>query len=284
MKVAVLISGELRTFEICRPNMTFLDDPRAEVYVSTWDSTRVQSRTLDLNYSVQHDLEHVQRLAGPQTRHVLLESYEHFRDSPLNTKYNVALIYRWLAGARAIFNSGESYDYLLVCRPDLFFHPEAPLRLDMVDGPGLAVAWFTPGILLQDHLLCCSFEDAKRLFSDELLQGWLHAGDTADWHTWWTQFVAEKFHTFRRLGQNRVGMQFCRPIVPRFPTVDDVNAAQWAWRDAQIIDLVDAHGIETQYAVWNPAIVDQAIARRGELEQLRERLKLPELRLGQTSS
>ena len=279
MKVAVLISGEHRTFEICRPNMTFLDDPRADVFVSTWDSTRVRSKTFDLNYQVEHTLEKVQQLVGAQARNILVENYDSFNQSPLNTKYNVALIYRWVAGVKTILSSGESYDYLLICRPDLFFHPGAPLTLDMVAGPGIALAWFTPGIQIQDHLFSCSMEDAKHLFTDDLLQGWLNAGDTADWHQWWTQYVAEKFYTFRRLGQNRIGIQFCRPIVSKSPTVDEVNEAQWAWRDAQIIDLVDAHGIETQYAVWNTAIVDLALARRPELERLREKLSRPEFRL-----
>lgn len=40
MKIVVLISGEYRKFDMCRPTMKFLDDPRVDVYISVWDTTR----------------------------------------------------------------------------------------------------------------------------------------------------------------------------------------------------------------------------------------------------
>jgi hypothetical protein len=49
MKIAILISGEYRTFSHCRRTMSLLDDPRADIYVSTWDSSSYVSSKINLN-------------------------------------------------------------------------------------------------------------------------------------------------------------------------------------------------------------------------------------------
>ncbi len=49
MKIAVLISGEYRTFPVCRKTMTFLDDPNVDVYVSTWDKSIIRNTRLKIH-------------------------------------------------------------------------------------------------------------------------------------------------------------------------------------------------------------------------------------------
>lgn len=107
MKIAVLISGEYRKFDICRPSMHFLNDPDIDVYISTWDKTHYLRSVINLSKYEEVTVDKIQEtLQRPAT--IEIESTEIQKKLP--EKYSSSMIHRWKRGFEMILNSGIDYE------------------------------------------------------------------------------------------------------------------------------------------------------------------------------
>lgn len=76
-RIAVIISGEYRTFDICRKTMTFLDNENVGVYFSTWDRTVQSNKYLNYHIDETVTINRIKSALGDKkAKGICLEKYE----------------------------------------------------------------------------------------------------------------------------------------------------------------------------------------------------------------
>jgi hypothetical protein len=261
MKIAILISGEYRTFPICRKTMPFLDDERADVYVSTWDKSIVKNvqLNLDINNTITED---GVRKDLNRSATILIEPVECF----VEKRYNSKMIHRWKTGFKMIVDSEIEYDYVLVTRPDLFFdiaHPSMFNLDSLIADDDWQFAWHLPNSKLQDCLFFLRLSSMKKLFNRLDIANW-ECDDEHDWHTWWTDFVDNK--NIIRLG-GHAPFSFCRPNVHLNMTFFEVYDSYIFWRDAQILHQIKLGNRDAVVRDWGIKEIEKIEAEKFKLEQ-----------------
>jgi hypothetical protein len=197
MKIAILISGEYRTFPICRKTMTFLDDPRVDIYFSTWNKSIIKNERLGLDINEDVTEERVRNDLGKEAV-VLVEPVECFEERLYNSK----MIHRWCSGFEMIRSSGKQYDYVMVMRPDLFFNVDNNFDLNSVFEikDELRMAWFDGNTeFLQDNFFAASWAKMDEMFSRLSVSVWAEQVVELDWHKWWSSFVKQTFAEVKQL-------------------------------------------------------------------------------------
>lgn len=256
MRVAILISGEYRTFGICRKTMKFLDDPRADIYVSTWNRTFYKNKKLNLDKVEEVNRLRVEADLGRKAV-IRIDPYHIFGNS---LKYNSNMIFRWKAGFELIKQSRIKYDYVLVVRPDLFFNTTWPLDLDSISqfDDTLGLAWVTHPSKLNDVLFASSYETMSKLFNDLTVETWNNSSE-GDWHVWWHEFCSQRVAGI----ENFVEYGYCsfgRCFIDSESTGEDAEIAANDWRDIKLLAHVDLHGMEclSWPGAWSLAIYQTA--------------------------
>lgn len=252
MKTAILISGELRTFSICRPTMTFLDDPNAEIYVSTWDRSIVKNERINLFINDEVSEDNILKILNrPAT--IMVEPLSCIEEK----KYNSKIIHRWLAGFQMILDSKQDYDYVLVTRPDLYFNHTHPCMFTLdsliLDGDK-QFAWYEEGHKLQDNLFFAKFSTMKELFAKLFIKDWEESQEF-DLLTWWTKIVG--WTEIKRLG-GHVQFTFCRPIVKKGMSFQEVFNCYLDWRGMQIMTQVEQGNRDVVVKDWGETEVLKA--------------------------
>ena len=260
-KIAVLISGEYRKFDITRKTMTFLDDPAVDVYVSTWDKTIYSSPKINLykEYSVN---EEIIRRDLNRSAVIRIDSHRLF----IEKKYNCKMINRWLAGFELIKNSGIKYDNVIIIRPDLFFvKSAAPSDLRFLEkyNTGIAFVWATSleRSKLGDILYTSSYQNISTLISQLTVDKWLNDPEN-DWHIWWYNFVRRIFpEIFNCIEFDYV--TFCRYWTTNEHNFQDVVETQHDWRDLRLLHEIDLMGKQwmNDSQIWPVEVVNNALDR-----------------------
>lgn len=257
MKIAVLISGEYRTFGHCRRTMDFLYDPCVDIYVSTWDSSSYVSPKIKLNVTEPVTREHiVNDLRKDAT--ILIESQSLVNE----VKYSTKMMHRWVTGFNLIKESNKRYDYVIVMRPDLFFNYYYPVDLNNVENykNSIGVAWATDEYIsnkkLQDVLFLSTYGNMYKLFDTLDINEWI-TGDEGDWHTWW-------FNHCNKTLPIKFAREFSQCTFYRYltdnnnPTFDDVMNAQHDWRDLQLLNQLDTMGRYAVKTAWPEHVIQHA--------------------------
>ena len=115
MKIAVLISGEYRTFPESVQSMSFLADPAVDLYFSTWDVSTIQYKFLNIYNTKTITKEDIFKYLREKPVHIDIASLPN-KGSTIHLMIN-----RWVAGLNMINKSGIVYDYIYIIRPDLYF-------------------------------------------------------------------------------------------------------------------------------------------------------------------
>lgn len=255
VKTAVLISGEYRTFDICRSTMTILDNPDVDVYFSTWNKTMCKNELLgvDINEEITYDRV---RAALRRNACILIEDV----NQCVEQKYNSKMIHRWKTGFELIRASGVQYDYVLVVRPDLFFDLSNPKLDDLIaDVNELQVGWYSNDGLLPDCVFGGRIDTVTKLFDRLSVVKWVTASEI-DWHTWWAAFI-EQIGIHATSFRISVGFTFCRYPVPQVADFSSVVDTGVVWRDSRIVASVRAYGREFELEHWSEDIIAAAERR-----------------------
>ena len=239
MKIAILISGEYRTFSVCRKTMAFLDDPCVDIYFSTWN-TNVYSVPAINFYRKEYITE--SRILTDLGKSAVIEIED--ENSIDIKKYNTKMIHRWIKGFELIKNSGIEYDYVLIVRPDIFFN-NASKFLDTIESYSETV-----GVAWSDLLLVSSYEKIKEIFNDLTIDSWVNSKEH-NWHIWWDNFIA-KYSSVDTPVLNRV--TFCRVWANDNHTFEDLVDIQNDWRD---LILIHEHRV-LGWTSWPKEIIDNA--------------------------
>lgn len=253
-KIAVIISGEYRKFDITRAKMKFLDDPTIDVYVSTWDKTIYSSKKINLRHEEYVTQEKILNdLGRPAT--IIISKSESF----VEPKYNSRMINRWLAGFNAVKNSKVDYDYVVILRTDLFYaEPKVISELEKYkDALGLVWASSLHLSKLPDVFFISSYSIIDKLFANLSVKIWAEDNE-ADWHKWWFKYVTGILPVVD--APEYSGFIFCRFWVQQNNTFEEVVDIQTDWRDLRLLQECDDVGEEIG-RVWPPNVLPDAQAK-----------------------
>lgn len=251
MKIAVVISGEFRTFATCRKNFPGLDDKSVDVYFSTWSTTSTKNTRLNLDVSQEVSTQLIHDLIDERVV-CSIDSQEFFQEQ----KYNSKMIDRWIAGIDMILHSRQEYTHILFCRPDMFF--ETKPDISQISDAGFL--WYERDRFLQDCCFSLSMENMIKLRAVLSVKNWVDS-DVKDWHTYWTQLISQVSTSIDRIfTYNRAA--FCRSLIQKVDTTfPEVYEAYEIWRDTQILDFIQTNNRHQPVEAWGEAVVRAAEQR-----------------------
>jgi hypothetical protein len=254
MKIAILLSGEYRSFNICRPTMTFLDDLDVDVYVSTWDITHHVRPGINLSeYEKITENQITQLLGRPATIKIESATIQH----TLPKHYNCSMIHRWKYGFDLIQNSGIKYDYVIITRFDLCFDPVYPIDIKKnlhLFIESLGSSWTREG-KLGDLFMVSSYHKMKEFMNNLTIEKWI-AGPEPDWHTWFYDFAKSVFSEV--INYTNIHYTICRYLSNQGDTYEQVLEHHYDWRDVQLVEFL-IENPEVHGNVWSPEIRQNAL-------------------------
>jgi hypothetical protein len=253
MRIAVLISGEYRTFKHCRKSMTFLNESDVDVYFSTWDETVYTSKKIQLDHRETVTTDQIVADLGSEPKGIVIEESNSFKE----TKYNSKMIHKWVTGFKMIKESGVQYDYVIVTRPDLFFANVVSLSNIANYKYALGTVWthsLSDG-KMADIVLVSSWEIMSSIIGDISVELW-NKSTEYDWHIWWHDYCKSKI-------DNIIGCEeFDKCTFYRYMTASDnftdIIAAQHDWRDLRLLHESDLYGRKFSLNHWPITVVETA--------------------------
>ncbi len=270
MKVAIVISGEYRTFSMCRPTMSFVDDLDNDIYVTTWDKSVLKSPYLNIDINEDITLEKIKSDLGREAVSIEIEDLVKFT-SIVETKINQRkMTHRWYNGLQLVNNSRIEYDFICILRPDMFFHTEIP-RTKLSEA---ATNWNKdffychsgPGSLpntmnLNDFMIVGSPRVLNDIITEDLGIDYCRANDEVgglDWHQWWYKRVIENYK-IERLPNDLDFSVLGRPQ-PNVVNWDLANMYSDMWLHSQIVEHIDEGGLTRALKNWKLELIDKALS------------------------
>lgn len=262
MKVAILISGEYRTFPVCRKTMKFLDDPTVDIYFSTWDSSHHTHPNLGVFHPEKITQDIIKDAMTGKEIVGLLDDSSMFN----NHKYNSKMIYKWLSGLELIKASEKKYDAILIIRPDMFFNIATETsefmfnRIRNIQDGVLYTSWFdTPRRHQDDMAFLATPLTMLNSIGSISIDSWNNSSET-EWHRWlWNEFENKKIVRDKFCPQ--LDFCLCRPIV----TLEDVAADECyanvffkskVWQYSSIEYSIKRGNEEKVAEVWHKGIFE----------------------------
>ena len=254
MKIAVLLSGEYRVFDICRPTMTFLDDPEVDVYISTWDTTHHNRPGINLSKYETVSEKQISDILGRPSK-IQVESVSIQKTLP--KQYNCMMIHRWKRGFQMIKDSNIEYDYVIITRFDLFYNPICSIDIKKNLQPykdSLGSSWTHDG-RLGDIFMISSYDKMSEFIDKLTLEKWI-AGPEKDWHVWFYEFTSSVFSEI--INYTDIHHTICRSISKLGDSFDQVLQHHLDWRDIQLAEFLvqDPDGHKN---IWSPEIRKTAL-------------------------
>lgn len=257
MKIAVVISGEYRTFDYCRKTMSFLDLDMVDIYFSTWDTSVYRIPTTKIREVHPVTEERIRAALGKSATIEIQAS-----DLITERRYNSKMIWRWVRGIKMVKDSGISYDYILLLRPDIFFR-HAHLSQSVAEqlAGKMGVGWWTPSGppgKLADNVMLAAADIMFDVIQPDMLDQWVSAPET-DWHTWWNSYVLERVNVTGLPSLNEY--MFCRNTVVDSDQYEQVFSKYENWRDLTIIDQLRTMPESHMRRHWPQSVIDRARRR-----------------------
>jgi hypothetical protein len=130
MKVAVLVYGMYREFDIAVKSWKFLQEIDNDVYFSTWNTSMQKNKRLDIAIDEEVSRDRI-------TKHIPTAIVNVESDTlPLSNPQK--LIYHWKQCLRMMKESGKHYDIIMLTRPDSF---------KVIQDSKSIYKWNTPNVL-----------------------------------------------------------------------------------------------------------------------------------------
>jgi hypothetical protein len=257
MKVAILISGDYRAFDVCMPTMhPFLQNN--DIYVSTWtESHQAHPHDAGLCNHIT-DINDVKIRKLLKDYNVVGTKVDYFKKDYWYagiTKYNSPMCNRWDAGVSLIRDSNINYTHLVVLRPDLYFHPHTYINWQDIRPNTLYSAWYHPTSVKFNEVVFIGEIDAviKCLITEDQ---WRAAPAMADWHTFLYQHIASTgVLTAYFCGHCPVLM--ARPPMDNITCYEDVQSRFNHWRDLYIEHQRLNYGMKGIRQIWGDEFVNK---------------------------
>lgn len=249
MKIALLVTGELRDFASCAHTLPLINDPNVDLYISTWDESRSQNSVLNIDTTFAVTEQMIRDIVKRDAV-IAIEPLSCMTEP----RYNSKMLHRWIVGYDLVKDSGKTYDYVLFIRPDLYFDNN---RISLTQE--FQVAWYRPEAFLQDCVFGGPPAIIDVIFEKVTISAWQNATE-GDWHKWWTAQIKELGITPTSFGRE-YRFTFFRPNARGAETYQQVYKAYEDWRDACIIEFGSKFGFRGPRDSWGDAIVDSALAK-----------------------
>jgi len=122
MKIAIIVYGMYREFDIAVKSWKFINDPAFDFYFSTWNKSiqKCQPLGYDLNEDIVPEM--ISKHIPNAVIDIVDENNVEFDFSGLGNGLinSTKMIYHWKNGLKLIKESGKEYDLVVLMRPDSY--------------------------------------------------------------------------------------------------------------------------------------------------------------------
>lgn len=279
MKIAIIISGEYRTFPLCRKTMQFIDDLANDIFVSVWDKSIQQNTQLGVNITEEITVEKIKKDINRDIVSIEIENIDAVMNKIGTHNRQCWMCYRWVKGLELVKKTNIIYDYICILRPDLFFNTSVN-RQPLIKA---ALNWnknifycnSSPAaapeeVNLNDFIFLASPDILFNLITEDIGNEYIkilgrELGGT-NWHNWWFNKVKSMCDIERipaELNTSILG----RPV-PNVLTWDLSEMYDKIWLYSQLIDHVNKHGMEKSIKFWDKTLLETAIKKMNKLVKL----------------
>jgi hypothetical protein len=254
-RIAILISGEYRTFDNARGSFGFLNQSNADIYFSTWGTSRQFNKFLQIDTETVVTEEKIKNAIGDNVNLVAINIGNQAQFD--NLRYNSKMINRWQTGLGMIINSNISYDYIVVVRPDVYFENAPSLdRYTALVSPGVMFeAWRrTDGSLkMADLMFIGDYKTVMSSLNDSRLATDWSKTLIDDWHDWFGQYFAKKQIVVNRPDINLI---IARPNVTETDcSFEDFQLRFEDWKWSIIAAQRSEYGDDRLREIWGDKLI-----------------------------
>lgn len=235
MKLAILIVGEYRTFDECRPTMTFLDQPstpnlQIDVYFSTWEwTTTVNPNAFNdptFNpYKRKITKEHILKTLNRPATVVIHDIQDYYKNYSITS----IMTYGWSLGLGIIRKSNIKYDVVYVYRPDLFYqYPVRFTKDNLLPYCTNRIGIATPplkhitGMISSDVGFISSFDSINTILDLGNTLKYYQQSEILPWHTYFYEYLT--YHNLTVCYFDLVTVE-----IGRFPEIEYDQEPYWEW-------------------------------------------------------
>ena len=245
-KIAILISGEFRNFNITKKTIPILEDSRVSVFVSTWSNV---DTTLFKNVIISEEI--IKSYFQKPPIQIIIDDYE-----KLNNKqfFPIPMINRWISGFKMI---DDSYDVVLIMRPDLFFNPDRPITFDDIVDCNDVIKFINlldsikQGGNLPDLGFCAEYNVLKELLNN-LDHDWMEWRNSTKgwkkWHFWWFDYVSKHMRSEKIIALQDNLIPICRDWCNEGHSFKEVENIHNDFFYYKVIENINKYGVNTAMA------------------------------------
>jgi hypothetical protein len=123
-KMAVLINGEFREFEIAVQSWNFMNDIDCDFYVSTWSKCIQKNKNLNIHIEEEITEERIKKILP--NANISISNINDYDFSFETSWHNAKQIFHWKNTVRMMKESGVQYDSVMMTRPDNYINCAFP--------------------------------------------------------------------------------------------------------------------------------------------------------------
>jgi len=130
MKIALLLSGHLRYFDICRCSLyeNLINQNEVDIFIHTWkdrDVSRHKNIKMEYNERVIDELR-----ISPNIKNVIVDDYDEFKHQFINKPFPERLASMYYKVYKSFGMIEDKYDIVIRSRPDLYYNSTIPIIND----------------------------------------------------------------------------------------------------------------------------------------------------------
>jgi hypothetical protein len=255
MKVAVLISGEYRGFDICVQTMANILSTH-DIYFSTWsETTQIHPLDANLRHCITDITEEriIRVLSQYNVKKIKIDHFDR-KYWQQGRKYNSPMCNRWDAGLKLIHDSGIEYDYLIVLRPDLYFRSGATIDWSTIKPNTIYSAWWAEhATKFNEVVLVGEFKTVVKCLLTE--DTWVNSAPEEDWHDFLYRHIISQ--SIKSCGFTpHITVTMARPPLSRIKTYNDAITQFDHYRNLFIKLQKQNHGSEFVRTLWGEKFID----------------------------
>jgi hypothetical protein len=256
--IAVLISGEYRSFDSCLPTMgqllTSTHTYNIDVFFCTWSESH-QVHPLDNTLS-----EHISNI----TKEKIYEKLKLYQvagvvvlefDTTKLWKFNEPMCKLWEIGLKMIRETNKQYEYLVILRPDLYFHPSTLIDWDSINPTKLYSAWHHHDAPKANEVVFIGKFDIVASCLPSVNE-WTQVRPEYDWHLFLFNFIKEAGVTLEYL-EPRVSVLMARPPYNLIVDYDSMLNNFEKWKKKIIDFQKNEYGLTRLIEIWGLDYIKQ---------------------------
>lgn len=245
-KIAILISGEFRNFNITKKTIPILEDSRVSVFVSTWSNVNTTSFK---NVIISEEI--IKSYFQKPPIQIIIDDYEKLNNKQV---FPIPMIDRWISGFKMI---DDTYDIVLIIRPDLFFDTDRPITFDDIVNCNDVIKFINlPDSFKQEGRLpdlgfCAEYNVLKELLNN-LDHDWMEWNNNTKgwkkWHFWWFDYVSKHIRSEKIIALQDNIIPICRDWCNKTHSFEEVTNINNDFAYYKVIEDINKYGYKIAMA------------------------------------